>query len=164
MANLSTVSTKKFVYMLTLLPKGVKRKLFWLKIFSICQRCQRHLRCTLSCEYLRKFSQKFETALMVYSGAWGKWFMKKTWSRKYCGTVPLKANSIPVSSDYDQSHTWTSQPITTLGAAELDQWHTWILTAETGKRSTPGTLAWFPLSTSIITLNEPNWISSFLEL
>jgi hypothetical protein len=26
---------------------------------------------SLSCEYLRKFSIKFETALMVYSGAWG---------------------------------------------------------------------------------------------
>jgi hypothetical protein len=26
--------------------------------------------CTLSCEYLRKFSKKSETALMGYSGAW----------------------------------------------------------------------------------------------
>jgi hypothetical protein len=26
----------------------------------------------LSCEYLRKFLKKFETAQMVYSGAWGK--------------------------------------------------------------------------------------------
>jgi hypothetical protein len=35
-------------------------------------RYQQHLWCTLSCEYLREFSKKFETALMVYSGAWGK--------------------------------------------------------------------------------------------
>jgi hypothetical protein len=27
---------------------------------------------TLSCEYLREFSKKFETTLMVYSRAWGK--------------------------------------------------------------------------------------------
>jgi hypothetical protein len=27
---------------------------------------------TLNCEYLREFSKKFETAKMVYSGAWGK--------------------------------------------------------------------------------------------
>jgi hypothetical protein len=26
----------------------------------------------LSCEYLREFSKKLETAIMVYSGAWGK--------------------------------------------------------------------------------------------
>ncbi len=40
-------------------------------------------------EYLCKFSKKFETALMVYSGAWGNWFMKKTWSWKSRGIVPL---------------------------------------------------------------------------
>ncbi len=27
---------------------------------------------TLSCEYFRKLSKKFETTLMGYSGAWGK--------------------------------------------------------------------------------------------
>jgi hypothetical protein len=32
----------------------------------------------LSCEYLREFSKKFETALMVYSGAWGKLIHEKT--------------------------------------------------------------------------------------
>ncbi len=26
---------------------------------------------------------------MGYSGAWGNWFMNKTWSRKFRGTVPL---------------------------------------------------------------------------
>ncbi len=44
-------------------PKEIKH--FWRKIFSICHRCQRHRWCTLSCEYLREFSKKFETALMV---------------------------------------------------------------------------------------------------
>jgi hypothetical protein len=31
----------------------------------------------LSCEYLRKFSKKFQTALTVYSGAWGKLIHEK---------------------------------------------------------------------------------------
>ncbi len=52
-------------------------KTLWLKIFFICHWCQRHQWCTLSCEYLREFSKKFETALMVYSGAWGKLIHKK---------------------------------------------------------------------------------------
>ncbi len=30
---------------------------FLLKMFSICHRCQRHRWCTLSCEYLHKFSK-----------------------------------------------------------------------------------------------------------
>jgi hypothetical protein len=38
---------------------------------------QRHRWRTLSCEYLREFSKKFETALMVYSGAWGKLIHEK---------------------------------------------------------------------------------------
>jgi hypothetical protein len=33
--------------------------------------------CTLSCEYLQKFSKKFETALRVHSGAWGKLIHEK---------------------------------------------------------------------------------------
>jgi hypothetical protein len=49
-----------------------------MKIFAICHRCQRHRWCTLSCEYLREFSKKFETALLVYSGAWGKLIHEKT--------------------------------------------------------------------------------------
>ncbi len=49
---------EKFIYMLTLLSKGVSTnllKFFWLKIFFICHRCQRHQWSTLSCEYLREF-------------------------------------------------------------------------------------------------------------
>ncbi len=40
---------------------------------------------------LREFSKKFETALMVYTGLGGNWFMKKTLSRKSRGTVPLNS-------------------------------------------------------------------------
>ncbi len=45
---------------------------------------------TLSCEYLREFLKKFETALMVYTqGLGGNWFMKKIISWKSRDTVPL---------------------------------------------------------------------------
>ncbi len=40
-------------------------------------RCQRHRWCTLSCEFLRDISKKFETALMVYWGAVGKLIHEK---------------------------------------------------------------------------------------
>jgi hypothetical protein len=51
--------------MLTLQPKGVKTKylkFFYWKIFSIHRQCQRRQWCTLNCEYLREFLNKFETA------------------------------------------------------------------------------------------------------
>jgi hypothetical protein len=50
--------------------------------FYICHWCQQHRWCTLSCEYLREFSKKFETALMVYSGAWGKLIQEKNQKSK----------------------------------------------------------------------------------
>ncbi len=76
---------QKFLYMLTLLSKGVPTKLlkfFRLKIFFICHRCQRHRWSTLSCEYLREFWKKFEMVLMGYSGAGGKLIHKKNQKRK----------------------------------------------------------------------------------
>ncbi len=79
--------------MLTLLPKGVqakKLKFFSLKIFAICHRCQRHRWGTLSCEYLREFSKKFETALLVYSGAWGKLIHEKKQKSKISWHCPFK--------------------------------------------------------------------------
>ncbi len=84
---------KSFIYMLTLYPKVSKRNndnfFDWRYFPFATDRSQRHWWCTLSCEYLRKFSKKFETALMVQSGAWGNWSMQKTLSQKSHGTVPL---------------------------------------------------------------------------
>ncbi len=42
---------------------------------SICHQRQRW--CTLICEYFSEFSNKFKTALMGYSGAWGKLIHEK---------------------------------------------------------------------------------------
>jgi hypothetical protein len=65
--------------MLTLLPKGVKKKKKrnHKKICSICHRCERYRWQTLSCEYLHEFSKKLETALMILLGAWEKLFQEK---------------------------------------------------------------------------------------
>jgi hypothetical protein len=46
-------------------------------IFSICHQCQQHGWCTLSYEYLSKFSKKIETAQFGCSGAWGKLIREK---------------------------------------------------------------------------------------
>ncbi len=45
--------------------------------------------CTLSCEYLRAFSKKIETALIGYSGPWGNLIREKNMKSKFRGTVPL---------------------------------------------------------------------------
>jgi hypothetical protein len=58
---------------------------------KICCRCCWYWWCTLNCEYLRKFSKKFETVLMGYSGAGGKLIHKKTRSKNSRGTVPLRS-------------------------------------------------------------------------
>ncbi len=46
----------------------------------------------LSCEYLREFSKKFETALMEYSGAWGKLIHEENQKSNLVSrdTVPLR--------------------------------------------------------------------------
>ncbi len=86
------LKAKIYIYVNSI-SKGVPTKLlkfFWLKIFFICHRCQRHRWSTLSCEYLRDFWKKFEMVLMGYSGAGGgNWFIKKTRSKKSRDTVLL---------------------------------------------------------------------------
>jgi hypothetical protein len=53
-------------------------------------RCRWYRWCILSCEYLREFSKKFETALMVYSGAWGKLIHEKNQKQKISWHCPFK--------------------------------------------------------------------------
>ncbi len=64
-------------------------KIFRLKIFSICQRCRWHRWQTLSCEYLREFSKKFETVLTEYSGAGGKLIHEKNQKQKISWHCPF---------------------------------------------------------------------------
>jgi hypothetical protein len=57
---------------------------------KICRQCRWYLWRTLTCEYLPEFSKKFEmTLLLFFQGLGGRWFMKKTWIKKSCDTVPL---------------------------------------------------------------------------
>ncbi len=44
---------------------------------------------TLSCEYLREFAKKFKTAVMVYSGAWGKLIQEKNQKSKISQHCPF---------------------------------------------------------------------------
>ncbi len=65
---------------------GKCHRCHWHRLFH---RCRWHQWCTLTCEYLREFSKKFEMILMLFSGAWGKWFMKKP-EAKNLVTLSLK--------------------------------------------------------------------------
>ncbi len=56
---------------------------------KICRRCRWYRWSTLSCEYLREFSKKFETALMIYSGAWGKLIHEKKTEAKNLVTLSI---------------------------------------------------------------------------
>ncbi len=57
---------------------------------QICHRCRWHRWCTLTCEYLRKFSKKFEITLTLFSGAWGKVIHEKNLKKKISWNCPFK--------------------------------------------------------------------------
>ncbi len=63
--------------------------------WQICQKCQLHLWCTLSCEYLANFRKKYQTALTRYSKAWGKLIYEKNLKPKISQHCPFKAINIP---------------------------------------------------------------------
>ncbi len=64
------------------------RRCYWHR-WQICHRCRWYRWSTLSCEYLREFSKKFETALMVHSGAWRKLIHEKKPESKNLVTLSL---------------------------------------------------------------------------
>ncbi len=55
-----------------------------------CHRCRWHQWCTLTCEYLREFSKKFEITLLLFSGAWGKVMHEKNLKQKISWHCPFK--------------------------------------------------------------------------
>ncbi len=57
---------------------------------KICRRCRWHRWCTLTCEYLCKFSKKFEMILILLSGAWGKVIHEKNLKQKISWHCPFK--------------------------------------------------------------------------
>ncbi len=64
------------------------RRCRWYR-WQICHRCRWYRWSTLSCECLREFSKKFETALVVYSGAWGKLIHEKNQKQKISWHCPF---------------------------------------------------------------------------
>ncbi len=78
------LKAKIYIYVSSTTQRWPKKiiKIFLIEGFSICHRCQRHQWQTLSCEYLREFSKKFETVLMEYSGAGGKLIHEKNQKQK----------------------------------------------------------------------------------
>ncbi len=86
---------------------------------------QRHRWCTLSCEYLREFSNKFETAIMVYSGAWGKLIHEKTRGRKFRDTVQFKSiheKETPVTPPWSLCPWHSYQSFTLLVTVTVAHW------------------------------------------
>ncbi len=109
--------------MLTLLSKGVPTKIFkffWLKIFFICHRCQRHRWSTLICEYLREFSKKFETILMGYSGAGGKLIHEKNQEQKISWHCPFKVGDCEWNKKMFAAH-FKAEYVSTLSRRCLSQ-------------------------------------------
>ncbi len=56
---------------------------------AICHRRRWHRWCTLTCEYLREFSKKFEMILMLLPEAWGKAIHEKKPEAKNLVTLSL---------------------------------------------------------------------------
>ncbi len=59
--------------------------------WQICHRCHWHRWCTLTCEYLREFSKKFEMTQMLFSEAWGKVIHGKNLKQKISWHCPFKS-------------------------------------------------------------------------
>jgi hypothetical protein len=79
--------------MSTLLPKGVQTKYlknFLIEDFFHLPSVSPTLVVYLEPRYLREFSKKFEMAVMVYSGAWGKLIHEKNQKSKISLHCPFK--------------------------------------------------------------------------
>ncbi len=102
------------------------RRCHWYR-WQICRRCRWHRWCTLTCEYLREFSKKFEMILMLLSGAWGKVIHEKTWSKKSRHTVPLNMQVNFTSGPFDQSLPLGPPPLNPTFSSEYYNTVGWLL-------------------------------------
>ncbi len=48
--------------------------------------------CAVTCECLHEFWKKIEMTIRLFSGVWGRWFMKKNQKQKSRNTVPLNGD------------------------------------------------------------------------
>ncbi len=70
--------------------------------WQICHRFCWHRWCTLTCEYLREFSKKFEMILMSFSGALGKVIHDKNLKQKISWHCPFKAEKYKGAAEEPQ--------------------------------------------------------------
>ncbi len=84
------LKAKIYIYVSSTTQRGPNKiiKIFLIEDFFH----QRHRWQTLSCEYLREFSKKFEMVLMEYSGAGGKLIHEKNQKQKISWYCPFKTN------------------------------------------------------------------------
>ncbi len=90
--------------------------------WQICHRCRWYRWSTLSCEYLREFSKKFETALMVYSGAWGKLIHGKNQKQKISWHCPFKVYQNQSASKPMRSESAFRHPLYQFGSEKAWSW------------------------------------------
>ncbi len=68
------------------------------KLVANCHQCRWYRRCTLTCEYLREFSKKFETVLMGYSGSGEKMTHEKNQKQKISLLCPFMSPHLTLVS------------------------------------------------------------------
>ncbi len=86
-----------------LIPAAICHRCHWHR-WQICHRCRWHRWCTLTWEYLREFSKKFEMIQMLLSGAWGKVIHEKNLKQKiswHCPFNSLRVHSVYAESNFD---------------------------------------------------------------
>ncbi len=93
--------------------------------WQICHRCPWYRRRTLTHEYLREFSKKFETVSMEYSGAGGKLIHEKNQMQKISCHCPFKQTQVCSAPAVCQVIS------TTLAAPQRELWpQFWQITME----------------------------------
>ncbi len=75
------------------------RRCRWYR-WQICHQCRWYRWCTLTCEYLREFSNKFEAVLLGYSRAGGKLIHEKNQKQYISWHCPFNCLFLVVSNSY----------------------------------------------------------------
>ncbi len=112
---------------------GVKicRRCCWYR-WQICLWCCWHRWYTLTCEYLHKFSKKFEMTLMLFSGVWGKVIHEKNLKQNISWRCPFNQDFVDCcwqemslsEPPNVESSVWSSSPSSLLASSSSLYWDT----------------------------------------
>ncbi len=86
---------------------------------QICHHCCWYWWCTLICEYLREFSNKFEMPILLFSAAWGKMIHEKNLEQKILWHFLL---NVPVGTRHIHLHDVKGREKKHVGVATLSIW------------------------------------------